>query len=161
MLCRDGSTSISPSRTSDIGFLYSSHINKIQYVWKAPSEVVRRRSLCTGVSTDCGFDTKWAYLWSHNILFPAQGKFQPVDQVVMDEEFPACSRLLSCTRSLASLHHIAEEKGEFLFLTLSSVNSKLTLIALFKCCVLYSQRWDHWSSIDTVKRRQWIGWRKR
>ncbi|XP_008287229.1 ribonuclease H2 subunit B isoform X2 [Stegastes partitus] len=39
-----------------------------------------------------------------------EGKFQPVDQVVMDEEFPACSRLLSCTRSLTSLHHIAEEK---------------------------------------------------
>ncbi|XP_070694182.1 ribonuclease H2 subunit B isoform X2 [Pempheris klunzingeri] len=39
-----------------------------------------------------------------------EGKFQPVDQVVMDEEFPACSRLLSCTRSLASLHHVAEEK---------------------------------------------------
>ncbi|KAF7666961.1 hypothetical protein LDENG_00085490 [Lucifuga dentata] len=39
-----------------------------------------------------------------------EGKFQPMDQVVMDEEFPACSRLLRCTRSLASLHHIAEEK---------------------------------------------------
>ncbi|XP_039674572.1 ribonuclease H2 subunit B isoform X2 [Perca fluviatilis] len=39
-----------------------------------------------------------------------EGKFQPVDQVVMDEEFPACSKLLSCTRSLAFLHHIAEEK---------------------------------------------------
>ncbi|XP_051260408.1 ribonuclease H2 subunit B isoform X2 [Dicentrarchus labrax] len=39
-----------------------------------------------------------------------EGKFQPVDQVVMDEEFPACSRLLSCTRSLTSLHHITEEK---------------------------------------------------
>ncbi|XP_069563160.1 ribonuclease H2 subunit B isoform X2 [Brachyistius frenatus] len=39
-----------------------------------------------------------------------EGKFQPVDQVVTDEEFPACSRLLSCTRSRASLHHIAEEK---------------------------------------------------
>ncbi|XP_031149664.1 ribonuclease H2 subunit B isoform X2 [Sander lucioperca] len=39
-----------------------------------------------------------------------EGKFQPVDQVVKDEEFPACSRLLSCTRSLAFLHHIAEEK---------------------------------------------------
>lgn len=39
-----------------------------------------------------------------------EAKFQPVDQVVMDEEFPACTRLLSCTRSLASLHHIAEEK---------------------------------------------------
>uniref|UniRef100_A0A1A7XWT7 Ribonuclease H2 subunit B n=2 Tax=Iconisemion striatum TaxID=60296 RepID=A0A1A7XWT7_9TELE len=39
-----------------------------------------------------------------------EGKFQPVDQVVKDEEFPACSRLLSCTRSLACLHHISEEK---------------------------------------------------
>lgn len=39
-----------------------------------------------------------------------EGKFQRVDQVVMDEEFPGCSRLLSCTRSSASLHHIAEEK---------------------------------------------------
>lgn len=39
-----------------------------------------------------------------------EGKFQPMDQMVMDENFPACTRLLSCTRSLASLHHIAEEK---------------------------------------------------
>ncbi|KAM7407157.1 hypothetical protein PAMA_003068 [Pampus argenteus] len=46
-------------------------------------------------------------------------KFQPVDQVVMDEEFPACSRLLSCTHSLASMHHIAEEKGPGLFMKLS------------------------------------------
>lgn len=39
-----------------------------------------------------------------------EGKFQRVDQVVKDEEFPACSRLLSCARTLASLHRIAEEK---------------------------------------------------
>ncbi|KAM4561169.1 ribonuclease H2 subunit B isoform 2-T2 [Fundulus diaphanus] len=39
-----------------------------------------------------------------------EGKFQPVDQVVKDEDFPVSSRLLSCTRSLTSLHHIAEEK---------------------------------------------------
>uniref|UniRef100_A0A3P9AED3 Ribonuclease H2 subunit B n=1 Tax=Esox lucius TaxID=8010 RepID=A0A3P9AED3_ESOLU len=39
-----------------------------------------------------------------------EGKFQPVEQVVMDEDFPACTRLLSCTRALASLHHVAEEK---------------------------------------------------
>ncbi|XP_043986628.1 ribonuclease H2 subunit B [Gambusia affinis] len=39
-----------------------------------------------------------------------EGKFQPVDQVVKDDEFPASSRLLSCTRSLTSLHHIAEGK---------------------------------------------------
>lgn len=39
-----------------------------------------------------------------------EGKFQPLDQVIMDEELPSCSRLLSCTRSLSSLHHIAEEK---------------------------------------------------
>ncbi|XP_033984651.1 ribonuclease H2 subunit B isoform X2 [Trematomus bernacchii] len=36
-----------------------------------------------------------------------EGKFQPLDQVVMDEDFPACPRLLSCTRALS---HIAEEK---------------------------------------------------
>ncbi|XP_076120605.1 ribonuclease H2 subunit B isoform X1 [Alosa pseudoharengus] len=40
----------------------------------------------------------------------AEGKFQPVEQVVKDEEFPGCTRLLSCTRSLESLHHVAEEK---------------------------------------------------
>ncbi|XP_014029762.1 ribonuclease H2 subunit B isoform X1 [Salmo salar] len=39
-----------------------------------------------------------------------EGKFQPVDQVMMDEDFPACTRLLSCIRSQASLHHVAEEK---------------------------------------------------
>lgn len=40
-----------------------------------------------------------------------EGKFQPMDQVVMDEHFPGCPRLLSCTQSLASIHHVAEEKG--------------------------------------------------
>lgn len=65
--------------------------------------------------------------------FAAQGKFQPVDQVVMDEEFPACSRLLSCTRSLASVHHIAEEKGPGLFMLLILHNGRmLMLIAFFK-----------------------------
>uniref|UniRef100_A0A8C5N490 Ribonuclease H2 subunit B n=1 Tax=Gouania willdenowi TaxID=441366 RepID=A0A8C5N490_GOUWI len=39
-----------------------------------------------------------------------EGTFQPLDQVVMDEEFSACSRLLKCKSALASLHHIAEEK---------------------------------------------------
>ncbi|CAB1347221.1 unnamed protein product [Coregonus sp. 'balchen'] len=37
-------------------------------------------------------------------------KFQPVYQMLMDEDFPACTRLLICTHSLASLHHMAEEK---------------------------------------------------
>ncbi|CAL8341722.1 unnamed protein product [Boreogadus saida] len=45
-----------------------------------------------------------------------EGKFQPLDQVVMDEEFPACSRLLSCARSLSSVHLVAEEKGQRSFL---------------------------------------------
>ncbi|XP_036397129.1 ribonuclease H2 subunit B [Megalops cyprinoides] len=39
-----------------------------------------------------------------------EGKFQPVQQVVMDEDYPACTRLLSCSQIQASLHHVAEEK---------------------------------------------------
>ncbi|KAJ8253487.1 hypothetical protein GJAV_G00213670 [Gymnothorax javanicus] len=39
-----------------------------------------------------------------------EGKFQPVEQVVMDEDFPACSRLLRSARTLVSLPQIAEEK---------------------------------------------------
>ncbi|XP_077436198.1 ribonuclease H2 subunit B [Vanacampus margaritifer] len=39
-----------------------------------------------------------------------EGKFQPVDQMVMDEEFPVCTRLLNCTHSFSSMHHIADEK---------------------------------------------------
>nr|XP_061827230.1 ribonuclease H2 subunit B-like [Nerophis lumbriciformis]XP_061827231.1 ribonuclease H2 subunit B-like [Nerophis lumbriciformis] len=39
-----------------------------------------------------------------------EGKFQPVAQMVMDEDFPACTKLLSCSRSQASMHHIADEK---------------------------------------------------
>ncbi|CAL1582004.1 unnamed protein product [Knipowitschia caucasica] len=34
-------------------------------------------------------------------------KFQPMDQLLVDENFPACTRLLSCSYSL---HNIAEEK---------------------------------------------------
>ncbi|XP_041857999.1 ribonuclease H2 subunit B isoform X2 [Melanotaenia boesemani] len=50
------------------------------------------------------------YLILPYLIKSGREKFQPVAQVVMDEDFPACSRLLSCTRSLASLHHIADEK---------------------------------------------------
>lgn len=39
-----------------------------------------------------------------------QGKFQPVEQVLMDEDFPACRRLLRCARTQASLPQVAEEK---------------------------------------------------
>ncbi|XP_044143259.1 ribonuclease H2 subunit B isoform X2 [Bufo gargarizans] len=39
-----------------------------------------------------------------------QGKFQPVEQIVVDEEFPACSLLLQCTPVAQSLHHVTEEK---------------------------------------------------
>ncbi|XP_061548048.1 ribonuclease H2 subunit B isoform X2 [Phycodurus eques] len=49
-------------------------------------------------------------LLPYSIKSGKEGKFQPVAQMVMDEEFPACTRLLSCMRSLASMHHIADEK---------------------------------------------------
>lgn len=40
----------------------------------------------------------------------ADGKFQPVEQLVKDEEFPACNRILSCTRTMESIHHVADKK---------------------------------------------------
>ncbi|XP_075055176.1 ribonuclease H2 subunit B isoform X2 [Mixophyes fleayi] len=39
-----------------------------------------------------------------------QGKFQPVEQIVVDEEFPSCNLLLQCTKVVQSLHHVTEEK---------------------------------------------------
>ncbi|XP_072300867.1 ribonuclease H2 subunit B isoform X2 [Eucyclogobius newberryi] len=41
------------------------------------------------------------------LLHAGKEKFQPVDQLLVDENFPACSRLLSCS---CSLHHVADEK---------------------------------------------------
>uniref|UniRef100_A0A8B9S832 Ribonuclease H2 subunit B n=1 Tax=Apteryx owenii TaxID=8824 RepID=A0A8B9S832_APTOW len=39
-----------------------------------------------------------------------KGKFQPLDQVVLDSEFPCCSLLLKCTDVKQSIHHVTEEK---------------------------------------------------
>ncbi|KAH0621944.1 hypothetical protein JD844_023699 [Phrynosoma platyrhinos] len=39
------------------------------------------------------------------------GKFQPLGQILVDEEFPSCAMLLQCTSVSQSLHHIVEEKG--------------------------------------------------
>ncbi|XP_013925725.1 PREDICTED: ribonuclease H2 subunit B [Thamnophis sirtalis] len=40
-----------------------------------------------------------------------QGKFQPLDQVLVDEEFSSSIQLLHCTSTSQSIHHIAEQKG--------------------------------------------------
>ncbi|TFK07531.1 E3 ubiquitin-protein ligase RNF115 [Platysternon megacephalum] len=39
-----------------------------------------------------------------------KGKFQPLDQVVVDSEFSSCTMLLQCARVMDSLHHVIEEK---------------------------------------------------
>ncbi|XP_073702301.1 ribonuclease H2 subunit B [Garra rufa] len=39
-----------------------------------------------------------------------EGKFQSVEQMVMDEDYPGCTRLLQCKQGLDSLHHVADEK---------------------------------------------------
>nr|DBA32565.1 TPA: hypothetical protein GDO54_000347 [Pyxicephalus adspersus] len=39
-----------------------------------------------------------------------QGKFQPAEQIVVDEDFPSCNLLLQCTQVEQSLHHVTEEK---------------------------------------------------
>ncbi|KAB5576821.1 hypothetical protein PHYPO_G00202920 [Pangasianodon hypophthalmus] len=39
-----------------------------------------------------------------------EGKFQPLQQMVMDEDYPGCTRLLKCTQALDTLHHVADER---------------------------------------------------
>nr|XP_027327049.1 ribonuclease H2 subunit B isoform X2 [Anas platyrhynchos] len=39
-----------------------------------------------------------------------QGKFQPLDQVVLDSEYPYCPLLLKCADVKQSIHHVTEEK---------------------------------------------------
>lgn len=69
---------------------------------------------------------RWIQTIESFIMIP-QGKFQPVDQVVKDEDFPACSRLLSCS---CSFLHIAEEKGEVCIVAATQVYAT----HLTKCC---------------------------
>uniref|UniRef100_A0A8C4XF69 Ribonuclease H2, subunit B n=1 Tax=Erpetoichthys calabaricus TaxID=27687 RepID=A0A8C4XF69_ERPCA len=38
------------------------------------------------------------------------GKFQPVEQVVVDEAFPGCIQLLKCSQTLQCLSHVTEKK---------------------------------------------------
>ncbi|KTF83094.1 hypothetical protein cypCar_00014686 [Cyprinus carpio] len=40
----------------------------------------------------------------------SEGKFQPVEQMVVDEDYTGCTRLLLCKHGLDSLHHVADEK---------------------------------------------------
>ncbi|XP_043105313.1 ribonuclease H2 subunit B isoform X2 [Puntigrus tetrazona] len=39
-----------------------------------------------------------------------EGKFQPAKQMIMDEDYPGCTRLLRCKQGLDCLHHVADEK---------------------------------------------------
>ncbi|XP_039600819.1 ribonuclease H2 subunit B isoform X1 [Polypterus senegalus] len=42
--------------------------------------------------------------------FGKEGKFQPVEQVVVDEAFPGCIQLLKCSQTLQCLSHVTEKK---------------------------------------------------
>ncbi|XP_063300911.1 ribonuclease H2 subunit B isoform X1 [Pelobates fuscus] len=42
--------------------------------------------------------------------YKEQGKFQPLEQIVVDEEFPSCNMLLKCNQVAQTVHHITEEK---------------------------------------------------
>ncbi|OXB77212.1 UNVERIFIED_CONTAM: hypothetical protein H355_012579 [Colinus virginianus] len=44
------------------------------------------------------------------MYFQKQGKFQPLDQVVLDSEYPYCPLLLKCEDVKRSICHITEEK---------------------------------------------------
>ncbi|NXA33835.1 RNH2B Ribonuclease, partial [Eudromia elegans] len=42
--------------------------------------------------------------------YKENGKFQPLDQVVLDSEYPYCSWLLKCADVKQYIHHVTEEK---------------------------------------------------
>lgn len=46
------------------------------------------------------------------MYFQQQGKFQPLDQVVIDSDYPNCPLLLNCADVKPYIHHITEVKGE-------------------------------------------------
>lgn len=46
------------------------------------------------------------------MYFQQQGKFQPLDQVVLDSEYPSCPLLLKCADVKQYIQHVTEEKGE-------------------------------------------------
>lgn len=46
------------------------------------------------------------------MYFQQQGKFQLLDQVVLDSEYPNCLLLLKCAGVKQYIHHVTEEKGE-------------------------------------------------
>lgn len=46
------------------------------------------------------------------MYFQQPGKFQPLDQVVLDSEYPSCPLLLKCADVKQYIHHVTEEKGE-------------------------------------------------
>jgi len=46
------------------------------------------------------------------MYFQQRGKFQPLDQVVLDSEYPSCPLLLKCADVTQYIHHVTEEKGE-------------------------------------------------
>lgn len=53
-----------------------------------------------------------AFFLLHYLIkaFKEQGKFQPLEQIVVDEEFPSCNMLLECSQVAKTLHHVTEEK---------------------------------------------------
>ncbi|KAI7808831.1 ribonuclease H2 subunit B isoform X2 [Triplophysa rosa] len=60
-----------------------------------------------------------------------EGKFQPVKQMVMDEDYPGCTQLLQCEQGLDSIHHVADEK-EVGSLKFHSYNQEKTMAWLKK-----------------------------
>ncbi|XP_075277459.1 ribonuclease H2 subunit B isoform X2 [Opisthocomus hoazin] len=78
-----------------------------------------------------------------------RGKFQPLDQVVLDSEYPSCPLLLKCADVTQYIHHVTEEKG------LGCTGSKWDLfsgfLSFFGTPEFGSQKFHKYSQEKTLK----------
>ncbi|XP_029458677.1 ribonuclease H2 subunit B isoform X2 [Rhinatrema bivittatum] len=104
-----------PSTGEGALFLFSSHAQQLFEI-KAFNEDYHSWFIGQSVQHDGRFffatpmDSLFLLLYYLMKAEKEQGKFQPVDQVVVDEEFPSSSILLQCTQAMRSLHHVTTEK---------------------------------------------------
>ncbi len=71
--------------------------------------------------------------------------------MIMDEDYPLCTRLLHCKQGLDSLHHVADEKGVCLNLWAHIGRISYRYSVMSKFCVEYKKMESSFSEVGSLK----------